>query len=165
MFRGLVILLTLSACSKQSATLGALRLSGLETLSPAESSLVREIAEDFNVRAGKSVLLTEGPTATVTFHRTSAAEMAALPQNETTHDGLAVRSASGCDVYIRDTYFTNAQRDSFTALAWHEVGHCYALEHATADTEIMFPSFQPSSAYGADAIARFFGLVVSASGL
>lgn len=69
--------------------------------------------------------------------------------------GLAYLSAKGCEIWLAEKTFKMGQ-DWVTSVLWHEIGHCFYMDHLDDSSDIMYKYASPITAYSEESKQRFF---------
>jgi hypothetical protein len=69
--------------------------------------------------------------------------------------GVALVGGNPCKIQIADRTFLYNQ-DWINSVIWHEIGHCFYLEHTDDYTDIMYKYANPLSWYSKDTLNSFF---------
>jgi len=67
-----------------------------------------------------------------------------------------------CRIEIPERTF-NYSQDLINTVIWHELGHCYRMEHEGTRDDIMYYAASPLSYYSQEAKERFFGRLYEAT--
>jgi len=76
--------------------------------------------------------------------------------------GVATVGGHQCKIQIAYRTFSYPQ-DWIDSVVWHEIGHCFYLEHSTDDEDIMYKYARPLSWYSTEVLSNFFRRLYEAS--
>lgn len=71
---------------------------------------------------------------------------------------LAIASVGGfpCRISVAERTYTFSQ-DWLNAVIWHEIGHCFDMDHSTDDNDIMYKYAKPLSLFSQNSLNKFIG--------
>jgi hypothetical protein len=151
-------LLLVTACSKNTPlSEGPASVASYQNFSADQKAQIIESINSMNTAAGK-ILVETVPNQNgypITLVQVEP------PPESPNRAGFAIHDDTQCTIQISKTVFDPAKKDYVKSVLWHEMGHCFGLQHDPQNGQLMYYTAEPFKTYSNESINRFFTEITS----